>query len=216
MLPTRQSPLQDGRSASRRTSLPEFRSVTRRLGLSSSDVTPRLTTQRPSVSGRLSVVSRILAIYPIAVACLLLALPLLAPRSGPLVLANIFSIHLALAGLLLVPVAIAIRGRPLAIGLALLVVVSVARFGGDWVSAPFSRDSSDGLYSAASWNLELGARSGSDAVGDLKTIDVDLIALQELGPDHARAIEASETLTSTYPHRALYPDPGVLGMGLLS
>ena len=161
-------------------------------------------------------VSWILAIYPIAVACLLLALPLLAPRSGPLVLANIFSIHLALAGLLLVPVAIAIRGRPLAIGLALLVVVSVARFGGDWVSAPFSRDSSDGLYSAASWNLELGARSGSDAVGDLKTIDVDLIALQELGPDHARAIEASETLTSTYPHRALYPDPGVLGMGLLS
>ncbi|HET9085601.1 MAG TPA: endonuclease/exonuclease/phosphatase family protein, partial [Candidatus Limnocylindrales bacterium] len=70
--------------------------------------------------------------------------------------------------------------------------------------------------SAASWNLELGARSGPDAVDVLRTIDVDLIALQELGPDHARAIEASETLTSTYPHRALYPDAGVLGMGLLS
>ena len=160
--------------------------------------------------------TRTLALYPAGVAALLLALPLIAPRTGPLALANIFSIHLALAALLLVPIAIATRRRALTIALAVLVVVSIARFGSDWVSAPFARDASDGLYATASWNLELGARSGPDAVDVLRTIDVDVIALQELGPEHVQAIEASQTLTSRFPHRALYPDLGVLGMGLLS
>lgn len=160
--------------------------------------------------------TRIVAIYPAAFAVLLLALPLIAPRSGPLTLANIFSVHLALLALVLLPVALRRRDPVLRAGLAALAVVAVVRFGGEWVSAPPSVDTSDGLFAAASWNLELGAREGPAAANAIATIDVDLIALQELGPEHARAIEASATVTGMYPHRALYPEPGVFGMGLLS
>ena len=165
---------------------------------------------------RLHAVTRILAVYPAAVAALLLALPLIAPRSGPLTLVNILSVHLALAGLLLIPVALRRRDPWLRASLASLAVVGVVRFGGEWVSAPRSGDTSDGLLATASWNLELGAREGPAAANAIATIGVDLIALQELGPEHAQAIEASPTVTGTFPHRALYPEPGVLGMGLLS
>ena len=97
--------------------------------------------------------ARILAAYPIAVATLLLALPLIAPRSGPLTLANIFSVHLALAELLLLPVAWRSRDRVLRAALVALAIVAVLRFGGEWVSAPPSVDTSDGLLATASWNL---------------------------------------------------------------
>lgn len=160
--------------------------------------------------------TRILAVYPAAVAALVIALPVIAPRSGPLTLANIFSVHLALAALVLLPVAWRSRDRVLRAALVALTLVSVVRFGGEWVSVPRSVDTSDGLLAAASWNLELGAREGPAAADAIATIGVDLVALQELGPDHARAIEASETVTTMYPHRALYPEAGVFGMGLLS
>jgi hypothetical protein len=165
---------------------------------------------------RLLDVTRLLALYPAAVAVLLLALPLIAPRSGPLTLANIFSVHLASAAVLLAPVAVLWRDRVLRGSLVALAAVALARFGGDWVSVPSSGDTFDGSFATASWNLELGARAGSAAVDALQTIDVDVIALQELGPDHARSIEASEALKRMYPYRELYPEPGVLGMGVLS
>ena len=161
-------------------------------------------------------VTRILALYPAAVATLLIVLPILQPRTGPLALANILSVHLALAALVLVPVAIARRGLALRSSLAILGVVAVLRFGGEWFSLPPSADTSDDLFFASSWNLELGARSGAGAVEGISTLDSDVVALQELGPDHARAITESATLTERWPARALYPDPGVFGMGLLS
>jgi hypothetical protein len=132
-------------------------------------------------------VTRLLALYPAAVAVLLLALPLIAPRSGPLTLANIFSVHLASAAVLLAPVAVLWRDRVLRGSLVALAAVALARFGGDWVSVPSSGDTFDGSFATASWNLELGARAGSAAVDALQTIDVDVIALQELGPDHSSA-----------------------------
>lgn len=161
-------------------------------------------------------VTRILALYPAAVAALLVVLPILAPRSGPLALANILSVHLALAALVLVPFAVVRRGAALRSSLAVLGLVVVLRFGGEWLSLPPSADTSDDLFRTASWNLELGARAGDDAVEGITTLDVDIVALQELGPDHARAITESERLAERYPHQALYPDPTVFGMGLLS
>ena len=160
--------------------------------------------------------TRLLALYPVAVTALLLVLPSIAPRSGPLTLVNIFSVHLALAALLLVPVAIARRDRALRFGVLALALVAVIRFGGDWLSLPPAAAASDSQFAAASWNLELGARSGADAAAAIADLDVDLVALQELGPEHAAAIEASAALAEHFPHRELYPDIGVLGMGLLS
>ncbi len=160
--------------------------------------------------------TRLPAIYPACVAVLLVALPLLAPRSGPLTLANIFSIHLTLLAIGLVPVALLRRSRELALALGVLALMAVVRFGGDWFSLPSSIATTDDLFQTASWNLELGARAGDGAVAGISSLDVDVVVLQELGPDHARAIEASEMLAERYPHRALFPDPGVMGMGLLS
>ena len=157
-----------------------------------------------------------LALYPAAVAVLLVLLPILAPRSGPLALANILSVHLALAALALVPLAVARPSVALRTSLAVLVLMVVLRFGGEWLSLPPSADATDDLFTAVSWNLELGARAGEGAVEGIKALDVDIVALQELGPDHARAISESERLAERYPHQALYPDPTVFGMGLLS
>jgi endonuclease/exonuclease/phosphatase family metal-dependent hydrolase len=161
-------------------------------------------------------VTRILALYPAVVAALLIALPILEPRSGPLALANILSVHLALAAVVLVPVAVLRPGVALRSSLAVLALVVTLRFSGEWLSLPPNADTSDSLFIAASWNLELGARAGDDAVEGIKTLDVDIVALQELGPDHARAISESERLAERYPHQALYPDATVFGMGLLS
>jgi len=161
-------------------------------------------------------VTRILAVYPVAVVALLIAVPVLAPRSGPLALANILSVHLALAALVLVPVAVARRGIALRWSLAALGLVALLRFGGDWFSLPSAWDSTDDVFQAASWNLELGAREGAGAVEGITGLDVDVVVLQELGPDHARAITESTTVSERYPERALYPDPGVFGMGILS
>jgi hypothetical protein len=161
-------------------------------------------------------VTRILALYPATVAALLIVLPILAPRTGPLALANILSVHLALAALVLVPVAIARGGMALRSSLAILGVVAVLRFGGEWFSLPPSVDTSDSLLFASSWNLERGARSGAGAVEGIATLDSDVVALQELGPEHALAITDSASLTERFPERALYPDPDVFGMGLLS
>ena len=160
--------------------------------------------------------TRYLAAYPATVAVLLLALPVIAPRSGPLTLANIFSVHLALAALLLVPLAVVAGARVLRASLLALLVVALVRFGGEWMSVPTSGDASDDLFATASWNLELGARGGSAAVDAITSLEVDVVALQELGPDHARAIEASDRISEMYPHRELHPEAGVFGMGVLS
>ncbi len=159
---------------------------------------------------------RILALYPAAVAALLLLLTIAAPRSGPLALANILSVHLALAALVLVPVALVRPSVELRSSLAVLGLVVALRFGGEWLSLPPNPDTTGSLFMAASRNHELGARAGDSAVEGIKTLDVDLVALQELGPDHARAINESERLAERYPHQALYPDATVFGMGLLS
>jgi len=161
-------------------------------------------------------VTRILALYPAGIAGWLLISPFVDERTGPLALAQILSMHFAIVGLALIPVALHRRATLLRYALGVLAVISVARFGGELVSLPgLDRHASIG-FTVMSWNLELGARSGNAAVAGLLERDVDIVALQELGPDHVQEIEASTELTGRYSHRVLHPDAGVLGMGLLS
>jgi endonuclease/exonuclease/phosphatase family metal-dependent hydrolase len=165
---------------------------------------------------RLHTVARILALYPAAVALLLVALPIVQPRSGPFALLAIFAPHLALLALPLVAVAIARRGIALRGSLLVLALVSAVVFGDELLSVPPEQRPLGDRISTASWNLERGARSGNDAAGVLRTLDVDLVALQELGPEHAEAITSDPELASRFPAQALHPDPGVHGQGLLS
>lgn len=161
--------------------------------------------------------SRVVAVYPAVVAVLLVALPVVQPRNGPLALAAVLAMQLALAGTALVPLAFIREARPLRLALVAVAVISVVRFGGEWVSVPPARAADPAAELAVlSWNLELGARAGEAAVEGLRGLDVDVVALQELGPDHATAIEADADLQGRFPYRELAPMPGVEGMGLLS
>jgi endonuclease/exonuclease/phosphatase family metal-dependent hydrolase len=66
------------------------------------------------------------------------------------------------------------------------------------------------------WNLEVGSRAGVETAAMIVGRPADLIALQELRPNAAHAIEADADLTEAYPYRVLEPRDDVGGMGLLS
>ena len=157
------------------------------------------------------------AVYPAAIVMLLVTLPVLEPRSGPLALAAVLAMHLALAAVVLVPLAFHRDARALRFALhrprGRLAEQIWWRVG---LHPARPRHRSTGELAILSWNLELGARAGEAAVDGLRGIDADVVALQELGPDHAAAIEADPELRARFPFRELAPRNGVEGMGLLS
>jgi endonuclease/exonuclease/phosphatase (EEP) superfamily protein YafD len=156
-------------------------------------------------------------LYPAAVAVFLLLLPVVQPRNGPLALAAVLAMHLALAAVVLVPPALLRDATALRLALVALALVSAIRFGDEWVSMPAARAADPaGDLAILSWNLEVGARAGEGAVDGLRGLDLDVVALQELGPDHAAAIEADADLRARFPHRELLPREGTVGIGLLS
>lgn len=147
---------------------------------------------------------------------------LLRPQAGPLALAAVIEEHLLLVGLVaglalgLVTVG---RGRANAIGRLLAVVVlvlAIVRLGSEWWSSPGTATSESRAIRVLSWNLELGSKAAQSSVAGIASGDADLVALQELTPDVAAAIEADAALKARYPYRILAPDDGVRGMGLLS
>ncbi len=159
--------------------------------------------------------ARLLALYPIAVTLLALLLTIAPQRTGILALAQILLPHLFLTVLVLLPPAFLMRDRALVTAVVVASIVGLMRFGSEWASfSPAAGADSD--LSVLSWNLEVGARDGAQVVAALRATVADVIALQELTPDTAAAIEADAQLTDRYPHRVLRPDPSVFGMGLLS
>ena len=159
----------------------------------------------------------LLAAYPAVVTTLLVALPVVPPQNGPLALAAVLAMHLALAGLVLVPFAFHRDARPLRLALIALAVLSAIRFGDEWISVPPAGATTPAAeITVLSWNLEYGARPGEDAVEGLRGLDIEVVALQELSPNHASAIQTDADLRLRFPYRELVPAEGVFGMGLLS
>lgn len=157
------------------------------------------------------------AVYPAIVAILLSVLPVVQPRDGLFALAAVLSMHLALAALVLVPLAFCRDAAALRVALLALAFTSVVRFGDEWVSIPRVGPADEVAdLAVVSWNLEFGARTGEAVTEGLRDLDVDVIALQELGPGHSAAIEADADLRRRFPYRSLVPMDGVLGLGLLS
>lgn len=145
------------------------------------------------------------------------ALIVLRPEDGPLGVLQIVAPHLAVLGLVLLPLCLLERRRAsLAVAVLLIVAVGV-RFGDDWVSLPAAAPSPGASRLAVeTWNLEAGARSGSTTVAFLRAHPADVIGLQELEPETAAAIEADADLVARYPYRELQPLEGVVGLGILS
>lgn len=168
----------------------------------------------------------------LAVACVVISTGLLVlgailpVEHGPLGLLAILSPYLAYASVVLLPVVVGVwirepaRARPLALALALLVVVAGVRLGPEWVSlpAPVAAAASEapGELSVATWNIEAGAAAAPAVVAMLTRHAVEVVVIEELTTTVAAAIEADPTLAERWPHRALFPSAGVAGIGLLS
>jgi vancomycin resistance protein VanJ len=162
-----------------------------------------------------TVIFRVAAAYPFAVATLLLVAAIVAPRHGPFALAIVLGAHLAIGAVLLLPLAVMRGSGWLRAGLLALLVVGVPWFGGEWLSVPASAPATPRL-AVLSWNLERGARAPEDTVAALRAQGAQVVAVQELTSDHARAIDADAELVRRYPYRILRPRDDFLGIGLLS
>ena len=162
----------------------------------------------------LRVVTRLALAYAVVVAALLLV-GLIPIDDGPLGLAAILIEHIVLSTIPLVLVAAVARSRRLAGVLAVIALIAVVRFGGEWESFGPVLATGDTI-DVATWNVEAGARGGDDAKAMLLRHPADIVMIEELTPQVAAAIERSEALTARWPYRALYPDSGVAGIGLLS
>jgi vancomycin resistance protein VanJ len=146
-------------------------------------------------------------------AVLAIALP---QRSGLPAMITAFEEPLFLATIaVLAPTALWRRARTLLALLLVCAVVGGGLFGSAWVSLPGSGASRHDL-TVMSWNVRAGARSPADQVAQLKGTGADLIALQEVEPDAAAAIEADAELALLYPYRAVAPRPGTWGLAVLS
>ena len=110
---------------------------------------------------------------------------------------------------------IALRTRAVALALGVLLIVACVRFGSEWMSLPAAASPGPSV-AFVSWNLELGARAAGAVAGPLLEHDADVVALQEVTPDAAAALEGDERIVARYPYRLLAPDPGVFGIGILS
>jgi endonuclease/exonuclease/phosphatase (EEP) superfamily protein YafD len=152
-------------------------------------------------------------------------------QTGPLPLVGVFEIHvLAVATVLALLALLGSLGgerRQAWTRLAMLavIVLTIVRAGGElWSpSADPATAQAGGAPGAGtptmtvlSWNLEMGSRAPSLSVEGIAAHDVDLVALQELTPAVATAIEADPTLRARYPYRILEAKDGTAGLGLLA
>lgn len=142
---------------------------------------------------------------------------LLRPDGGPFAVLQIIAPHLALASLIVVPFALLIRTRATGIAVGVLILVVGLRFGCDWISlSPATPPAGSVQLDVVTWNLEIESRPGVDTAAMLRGRPADIIAVQELQPDAAAAIEADPGLTARYPYRKLVVREDVGGMGILS
>jgi endonuclease/exonuclease/phosphatase (EEP) superfamily protein YafD len=171
----------------------------------------------------------------------LLAAPVLLQRlvraqTGPLPLASTFEVHALVvasaAAVLAVPGSLG-GGRSRAwtrlVALGVLVL-AVVRLGGElWSPAPDEGTAQAAQSQAGaaagpagaelrilSWNLEQGSKAPAAIVAGIRGMEADVVALQELEPAAAEAIDADRDLKARFPYRILEPGARASGMGLLS
>lgn len=170
---------------------------------------------RPAPRGVWTALGSVLCVYPIGVVLLALANAVLAPQAGVLALAGVFLPHLCLAAVALVPAAVLIRHHVFRVSLLLLALVTLVRFGPEWISLPPAADDRD-VLTVATWNPLSGGTDPGRVVSEVLATDAQIVALQELTPAVADALAGDALIAGRFPHRVLAPEASVLGMGLLS
>jgi endonuclease/exonuclease/phosphatase (EEP) superfamily protein YafD len=148
-----------------------------------------------------------------------LGLAIVRPEDGLPAVLQVLAPHIALIGLVLALLALALRNPTGAtVALVLIAVVGI-RFGGEWISlptgSPTAHLATDGIQ-VETWNLEVDSRSPDQTVAFLLAHPADLVALQELQRSVAERIAADPGLHDRYPYQSLHPGDGFDGLGLLS
>ena len=150
------------------------------------------------------------------IAALLLAFGLVSGiEDGPIAIVQILTPYFVLGCLLAIPIAALVRSRSLGLALGVTGILFGLRFGDEWTSVGSDSGAATDL-TVATWNIQAGENSGADTVAWLRPRPVDIVALQELTPDVAAAIEADGVLRDRYPYRVLEGRNSVSGAGLLS
>jgi len=158
----------------------------------------------------------LLAVLPLALVAFTVVAAVAPPRSGPLALALVLEVHLfILTFAVLAPIAVLARARLLGVALLIVLVSGGAFFGPEWVSLPGGGAARHDL-TVMTWNLQFGTRTPAEAAAQLASVDVDLIALQELEPDPSAAIEGDSVIAARYPYRAMEPGQMASGVAILS
>jgi vancomycin resistance protein VanJ len=146
---------------------------------------------------------------------LLTAIHFIAPqRGGALALTQIVSPHLFAVLAFLVPLAFVRDARLLRVVLAIALLVGAVRFGDGVVSLPAADVPDSERIAVMSWNLKRGR--AADLARVIRDSDARIVALQEVTPEAAQALEADPAVAQRYPYRRFLADPGVTGLGLLS
>jgi vancomycin resistance protein VanJ len=136
---------------------------------------------------------------------------------GPIGLLALFSVHLVILALLTLPLVLVPDARALRIALIVLVVVAGLRFGDEWVSPPSSAPpAGSATLQVLTWNLEFDRQTAESANAFLAANPVDVVGLEELSVTVSGGLDDDPATTARYPFRALFPQAGAWGIGLLS
>jgi len=149
---------------------------------------------------------------------LVVAVDALVPqRSGPIALTEaweqIFVLTAFIAAVIALPFVLFARSIVGFAVIGVLIAVSLARYGAQWISIP---ESAHAKLSLATWNVEAGDDAASRVLGGLNGVEVDLIGLEEFQPAMQDALQANQLIARTYPFHVFAPDTGTLGAALLS
>jgi endonuclease/exonuclease/phosphatase family metal-dependent hydrolase len=159
----------------------------------------------------------LLSAYPVVVAILSVINVVAPQRNGPLAISQVAAPHLLLGVLLLVPLLRLTPSSVLRVGIVAAVALGAVRFGPGLISIGQDvLDGGDSVLTIASWNLEVGSGLSGDLIDLIDSSDAVVVALQELTPEDAAAIEASPVVAARFPYLALEARPGVAGLGILS
>lgn len=189
------------------------------------NTTPAIEQSRPADNHmpRLTILRRVgravlhlLPLYPLLVLALSAVHRYTPQRSGALALTQILAPYFFWPLVLLLPLALLRRTLLLKLTLLACLIVAGARFGPTLVSPPVLETPDAVRFSALTWNLEASNHNLAGITEVLKTTRADIVALQELTPEHAAAIQSDPAVQQRYPYQMLNPHSGVSGTGLLS
>jgi vancomycin resistance protein VanJ len=127
---------------------------------------------------------------------------------------NIFAACLFLPLLLLVPAALLLRSRWMYVATALPLAVFVALFGPRFVPRIGPAVAGGTMLRVVTFNQLFLNTNTEDLLTAIRAQHADVVALQELVPPVAEAIE--RTMKTIYPYQILSPANNVGGVGLLS